>query len=445
VLPAPFTIAVVLTVVTFVLGLTITEGSGQEAHILELMGYWETGLWNPPLLVFAMQMMLILVLGHTIALSPVFTKSIAFLLKLCTDTPRSAFVVSFFTIIVSFFNWGLALVFGAIFARKVGEHAAARSMKLNYGLIGAAGYSGLMMWHGGLSGSAPLKVAESGHLSSLMSTVSGFDITSLPDRIGLDQTVYTSSNLLLFAFLTLVIPSTLFLLGRRNTGSQVPVFASRESLEMPREVKGADRLDHAKWPGIIIGGLLLLYLAYRIFKVPEGSGFATPNNINLVLFAMTLLFHGSFRNFLNAVDEAVGGASGILIQFPLYFGIMGIMSGSGMVEQMATSIASNASASTYPFFTFVSAGLVNVFVPSGGGQWAIQGPIIIQASEQLGLSLPNSIMAMAYGDQLTNMLQPFWALPLLGITGLKPKDILPWSIVIMGIGFVVFGLTLLLF
>jgi len=87
---------------------------------------------------------------------------------------------------------------------------------------------------------------------------------------------------------------------------------------------------------------------------------------------------------------------------------------------------------------------VNIFVPSGGGQWAIQGPIIIQATQELGLSLPKNIMAMAYGDQLTNMLQPFWALPLLGITGLKPKDILPWSVIIMGVGFLVFSIALLL-
>lgn len=447
VLPAPFTIAVILTVLTFILALVFTEGSGKQLHILELMRHWEEGLWNPPLLVFAVQMMLILVLGHAIALSPVFGRAISFLLRICTDTPRSAFVVSFATIIISFFNWGLALVFGAIFARKVGEHAVKENIKLNYGLIGAAGYSGLMMWHGGLSGSAPLKVAESGHLASIMEGVNDFNISTLPDRIGLDQTVYSGYNLILFLLLLILIPAVLYFLGKRNSGKEIPILRESAFIEEPAMSKpqGAERLDHARLLGFVIGGIILLYGIYKNANLPEGKGFATPNNINLVLFGVALMLHGSFRNFLSAIDNAISGASGILIQFPLYFGIMGIMKGSGLVELMATTIVSNATPSSYPFFTFISAGIVNVFVPSGGGQWAIQGPIIIQATETLGLSLPKNIMAMAYGDQLTNMLQPFWALPLLGITGLKPKDIIPWSVVIMGVGFLVFGLALLVF
>ena len=444
VLPAPFTIAVVLTVLTFILALIFTTPSGDQSHLLELADHWETGLWNGPLMVFAMQMMLILVLGHAIALSPVFSKGMDGLLRMCTDTARSAFIVAFATIIVSFFNWGLALVFGAIFARKVGEHAIRNNFKLNYGLIGAAGYSGLMMWHGGISGSAPLKVAESGHLASLMAGSTDFDLTKLPDSIGANETIYSSSNILLFAILLFLIPATLYLLGKRNAGTVAPVLQQSMETGYESPAEGAERLDRNPWLGVITGSLIVLYAIYKGLTMGQGSGFATPNNINLILLGLALLLHGSFNRFLHAIDSAIGGASGILIQFPLYFGIMGVMKGSGLVELMATTIVSNASASTYPFFTFISAGIVNVFVPSGGGQWAIQGPIIIQASEQLGLSLPNSIMAMAYGDQLTNMLQPFWALPLLGITGLKPKDILPWSITIMGVGFVVFGLALLL-
>ena len=93
---------------------------------------------------------------------------------------------------------------------------------------------------------------------------------------------------------------------------------------------------------------------------------------------------------------------------------------------------------TFPIFTFISAGLVNIFVPSGGGQWAVQGPIIVDAATQLGVSIPKSVMALAYGDQLTNMLQPFWALPLLGITGLKAKEILPYTLILLLAGIVIF-------
>ncbi len=146
-----------------------------------------------------------------------------------------------------------------------------------------------------------------------------------------------------------------------------------------------------------------------------------------------------------AVDEAIGGAAGILIQFPLYFGIMGIMKGSGMVEAMSHFFISISNEVTFPIFTFISAGIVNVFVPSGGGQWAVQGPIIIQTANEMGIPLSKCIMALAYGDQLTNMLQPFWALPLLGITGLKAKEILPYTLYLMLMGFVIYMAALLIF
>ena len=155
--------------------------------------------------------------------------------------------------------------------------------------------------------------------------------------------------------------------------------------------------------------------------------------------------HGNFYNFLKAIDKAINGASGILIQFPLYFGIMGIMNQSGMVQMMSDFFVNISNETTFPIFTFISAGIVNIFVPSGGGQWAVQGPIIIDAATQLGLSIPKNIMALAYGDQITNMLQPFWALPLLGITGLKAKEILPYTLILFFSGSIIFISGLLIF
>ena len=148
---------------------------------------------------------------------------------------------------------------------------------------------------------------------------------------------------------------------------------------------------------------------------------------------------------MKAIDKAIGGASGILIQFPLYFGIMGIMKSSGLVTDISAFFVEVSNDTTYPIFTFISAGLVNIFVPSGGGQWAVQGPIIVQAASDLGISLPKRSMALAYGDQLTNMLQPFWALPLLGITELKAKEILPYTIFLMLIGTLIYISGLLIF
>ena len=124
---------------------------------------------------------------------------------------------------------------------------------------------------------------------------------------------------------------------------------------------------------------------------------------------------------------------------------MGIMNHSGMIDIMSNFFVSISNETSFPIFTFISASIVNVFVPSGGGQWAVQGPIIIEAANQLNISIPKSVMALAYGDQLTNMLQPFWALPLLGITGLKAKEILPYTLILMISGGVIFITGLLIF
>ena len=197
----------------------------------------------------------------------------------------------------------------------------------------------------------------------------------------------------------------------------------------------------------IFGGAIIIYAFYKAIVIPDiiSLRVINPNYINLILLALGIILHGNFIRFLRAIDSAIVGASGILIQFPLYFGIMGIINQTGMALIMSEYFVSISNETTFPIYTFISAGIVNIFVPSGGGQWAIQGPIIIEAATQLGVSIPKSIMALVYGDQLTNMLQPFWALPLLGITGLKAKEILPYTFILFVAGFIIFVLGLLIF
>jgi short-chain fatty acids transporter len=163
------------------------------------------------------------------------------------------------------------------------------------------------------------------------------------------------------------------------------------------------------------------------------------------MLGLGIILHGNFKNFLKAVEEAIGGASGILIQFPLYFGIMGIMGSSGMINQISDFFVSVSTQTTLPIFTFFSAGLVNIFVPSGGGQWAVQGPLVLQSAVALNVPLSKAVMALSYGDQITNMLQPFWALPLLGITKLKAKEILPYTLLFMLVGSIIYIAGLLIF
>ncbi|MEM7187720.1 MAG: TIGR00366 family protein [Bacteroidota bacterium] len=443
-LPSPFAIAILLTLLTIVLAFFLTEGPSDENHLLAILSFWEHGVWSEGLLVFAYQMMLILVLGHILVLSKPMNYLIQGLTNYASNTRNAVVLVSVTTMLVSFFNWGLGLIFGAIMARKVAEAAQKRGFGINYPLVGASGYVGLMIWHGGISGSAPSKVSEAGHLAGFVGKMSDASMASqLPDLIPYSETIFSSFNLVIFGVLLLLIPGFLWLLARKapHTPTQLPIYEGPVAKAETRA--GAEKIDHSRFFGIAFGGIVLLAFGYQYFDNLSRL-IVTPNMLNFLMLGLALVLHGTFANFLSAVEEAIKGASGILIQFPLYFGIMGIMSESGMVSQISDFFVSIANETTLPIYTFFSAGLVNIFVPSGGGQWAIQGPIVIESAMKLGVSLPKAIMALAYGDQITNMLQPFWALPLLGITRLKAKEILPYTLLLMLLGVVVFIAGLLL-
>ncbi len=450
-LPSPFSIAIILTVLTFTIAFLATEGkSSGFGHVKELLGYWEKGLWDAPNLAFSVQMMLMLVLGHVLALTKPVDTFISHVTQYCNSTASSATIVTSLTVLVALFNWGLGLIFGAILARKVGEHAARKRIPLNYPLIGAAGYSGLMVWHGGISGSAPIKAAENEHVRSLMGGVFNPDqLELLPSSYSFSETIFGSMNLVVMVLLMVLLPFFMYWLGKRsNKVTSLPEIEKFDSSDSESEgLKGAERLDVSRWFALLIGGLIAAYsISTAIDLFPsKGFGFINPNYINLLLLGLGLLLHSSVQSFLKSIDQAIGGSAGILIQFPLYFGILGIMKHSGLVEQMSDFFAQNSTATSFPILTFFSSGLVNIFVPSGGGQWLIQGPVIVKAAMELGVSVPKAIMALSYGDQITNMLQPFWALPLLGITGLKARQILPYTFALMLVGSFIFIAALLIF
>ena len=436
--PSPLAIALGLTAVTAVAACVV------GADVETVATSWRDGLWNQPLLVFAFQAAFMLVLGHALALSPAVDRGVQRAVNLAgTTNARAAAVVVVVACVAGWINWGLGLIVGAVLARKVGERAAEQGLPLHYGLIGAAGYSGLMVWHGGLSGSAPIKVAEAGHLADL-AAIANIDPGRLPDTLPLGLTVFSAQNLLTTAALIAAVAATAVFFGRRldrqsGTGPALPppvAPATRERIAPVLRVLPA------------LFGTILLALAVRAAALhPDAArlGFIDPDWTNQTLLGLAFLLHGSLKRFLASIDAAIGGTSGILIQFPLYFGIMGIMSGTGLVESLSMAMVRLSTPGTFELWTLLSAGIVNVFVPSGGGQWAVQGPLLISAALDLGVPLDRTVLAMAYGDELTNMLQPFWALPLLGITGLAAKDILPYTLRFMAAGAATCVLLTLLF
>ena len=448
-LPSPFSIALLLTFFTIFLALiwpshSLSENQNWLDKFVNILNSWNNGLWNVKGLAFAIQMMLMLLLGHVLALSSPVNAAINQLIPFCSNNARSAFIITFFTLIVSWFNWGLGLVFGAIFCKKIMDYAAKSSIGINHGLIGACGYSGLMIWHGGISGSSLLKISERGHLTDLAPESVK---SNVPELIDFSKTVFSNMNIVVTCSLLVALPITMYVLGKKTKVVVPNVKKLTEKEHQKSSLVGFEKFDHSKFVGLVVGFFILLFCGYLAISHPYTSSFQfiNPNYLNITLIGLALVFHGKIYAFLKAIEKAIGGTAGILIQFPLYFGIMGIVSETGIISDLAAYFQSISTNYTYPIFTFISAGMVNFFVPSGGGQWYIQGPLIIQSAVEMGVPLNKSIMAMAYGDQLTNMMQPFWALPLLGITGLKAKDIIPYTLIMMVVGFVIFFLGLTVF
>jgi len=196
---------------------------------------------------------------------------------------------------------------------------------------------------------------------------------------------------------------------------------------LPPSATPAERMEASPILMYLVGGAGLIWLA----QYAASLGGLNLNVVNFLFLFVGIVLHGSARSLLGALDEAVRGGAGIVLQFPFYAGIMAIMTNSGLAATMSEWFVSISTAQTLPFWSFISAGIVNIFVPSGGGQWAVQAPIMLPAAQALNADMTKVVMAVAWGDAWTNMLQPFWALPMLGIAGLKPRDIMGFCVVVL--------------
>lgn len=403
-LPSAFVLAVILTAIVVVLGMTVT---GQSP--IEMAGFWGDGFSK--LFTFGMQMVLVLMTGYVLALTPAVQSMLTSLTK-CASTPRQAIVL---TIIVSFIcyylNWGFGMVVGAILAREMGRRVA-----IHFPLIVAAAYGGELVR--GPSSSIPLVIATPDHF---MEKTIGI--------VPVSETLYSSWNialtlgllvLLIAYFMLLKQPKEIIRLEVKDDDDLAPVLIDKAN-QTP-----SDRIENSRLPTLFLGLLAAVYLV----NVVVDQGFnINLNTVILFFLALGLILHRSPAAYLKATEKAVSAASGIIVQFPLYAGIAGMMTNSGLVTQFSEAIISVASPGTFPLLTFLSAGVVNFFIPSGGGQWAIQGPIMMEAAAAIGADPAQTIMAFTWGDGWTNQIQPFWALPLLGVAGLSARDIMGYLLI----------------
>lgn len=424
-MPDPLLFAYILTILAAIAAIVFMRTPPQD-----LVVFWGDSIWN--LLAFSMQMVLIVISGFVLSTTPVFSRILNGISSMATTPASAILLVCLGTLTASWLNWGLGLIVGAILARRI----AVKVQNVDYRLLVASAYSGWIVFHGGLSGSIPLLIATPGHF--------------LEGNIGIistSQTIFTAFNLFIVVALFIAVPVVNLLMLR---GIDEPVLVDAEKLRKEDEIKVVDRANHtladkienSRILSLIIGGAALYYVLSSLLTGRAGLNI---NSINLLFLAAGIILHGSPRQFLDALNEGVKHVGAIVIQFPFYAGIMGIMSMSGLSGALSDFFISVSTATTLPIWSFLSAGMLNLFIPSGGGQWAVQGPIMMEAAQQIGADLPRVAMAVAWGDAWTNLIQPFWALPILAIAGLKARDIMGFCMMHTLVSAIIIMTGLLLF
>jgi short-chain fatty acids transporter len=424
-LPSPFVLALLLSMITFVAGWLFTE-----AGFMDMTKYFGDGMYS--LLAFTMQMVLVLVTGHVLASSDFVVKILEKLAKLPKNKVQAVMFTAFVSYICSYINWGFGLIAGALIAKEIAT--VNYGSKIHYPLIIAAAYSGNIAR--GPSSSIPLAIATKGHIVE--------DVVGI---IPVSDTLFSSWNIIITVLLLITIPFLFKAMTPADEDSIEILIDKTENKTVKKEVNKKDRtlsekLDNSRIISLAIGGIGLVYLISYFIK---SASFDLNLNIVIMIFLVLGIFaQKTPGNYSSAVQNAIKTAGGITLQFMFYAGIMGMMKGSGLTVMLSEWFVSISTVKTFPLLTFWSAGIVNIFVPSGGGQWAVQGPIAMTAGAALGVDPARVNMALAWGDSWTNQIQPFWALPALAIAGLDVKDIMGYCAMVLIMSGVIISLGFLL-
>jgi short-chain fatty acids transporter len=424
-MPSPFLFAIILTYVVFVAGLVWT-GSGPG----ELVQYWYDGFWA--FLTFAMQMVLILMTGFAIAYHPRVNDVIQRLTELPSNGKQAAALVGVVAMCLAWVHWGFSLILGAIFAREMGRTARENGMEVHYPLLATAGYMGLgLTWHWGLSASAPLQVATEGNAFIEMGVIDGVVPTS--------ATIFSTYAIVIFVLSVLFGGAMLYLLAPSPGRSKgIEEYVDPENLDAEEDepadtsvgdLMPSELIDNSR----VLGGVIALtgvgMFAYQFAQF--GLDALSLNVVNWGFLFIGLLLYTNPSAYRDKFGEAASAAAGIILLFPFFAGIQGIMSGSGLAELLANQLVAVASPATFPVVAWLTGATVNLFVPSGGGEWIVVGPSILQAASDLGVPAGKATIAYAVGDAHTNLLNPFWALPLLAITNIKAREMFGYAVAML--------------
>ena len=419
--PNPFILSIIVTGILFIIELFISDNS-----IINTIYFWGNGFWA--LIPFTLQMIMILIVGYVVAISPPIQKLLQLIAKTAKTPTQATIIVALSSTIGCFFNWGLGLIFGSMICKYIIKYVPTA----NYRLLVASAYSGFLVWHGGLSGSIPLTIATPGNFSENL----------IGRIIPIQETIFSLFNITALIGILIIILITSWWLSKQKDIKPIKIKTKIKRKEHHKILSPAEKLE-TNWIIPII--IFVLATSYILIIILNKEFFLNLNTINFIFLFLGILLHKNIKSFVAAISEASKVISPIILQFPFYAGIMAIIMSSNLATQMSEMFIEISNEKTLPLLTFYSAGLINLFIPSGGGQWAVQAPIILTAAKELNVNLALISMSVAWGDAWTNMLQPFWALPLLAVCKLKLKDIIGYCLIFLLISGFFLSTLLLIF
>ena len=429
--PDAFIFVIVLSVLTFILALVSTDST-----TVQTLEAWGNGL--PKLFTFTAQISIIMITAHALA----HTNPIEIILSKIGSYPNSSIqayaLVTFISGIASLFAWSFGLIVGGIISKFVAIGCTKKRIRVHYPLLVACAYSGYVIWHMGYSSSAALFVSSDGH--SLIEEIGIIPVT---------ETIFTSFNVTL-ALITLLIITIVNPLMRPTISSEIKeidpnIFRFDSKNNGTDDLTSKNRnfaqiIENNRIISVFIGFCLLFFILYEFYQ----KGFSLDLNlVSWTFLGLGLVLSNSPIHYVKLINKAAITVGPIILQYPFYAGIMGIMADTGLINVLALKISEIASSETLGFYSFLSGGLVNMFIPSGGGQWAVQGPVMIEAAKNLNVEPYVIVLGVAYGDQWTNMIQPFWTIPLLAIAGLHMRQIMGYTFVIFLITGILYGSAML--
>jgi short-chain fatty acids transporter len=428
-LPDPFVFAILLSLITAGLALAVAP-QGAPGVVL---GAWYDGLFK--IFPFAFQMVLVLVTGYALSTSRPVARGLAALAGLPRGPAQAVALAMVVSMLATLLNWGFGLVAAALFAREI-----AKRQRLDFAWLMAAAYAGFLMFPPGLSSSIALAEATPGSALNITQKVTG-------QIVPLSHTLLTGFNIAPVLLLFLVLPP-LFMRLSPAARDVVPADAARLAQEDAPAAAGAraaglaGMLDRAWVLNLCVAGAAAAYFARALWL---GRFSLDINGLILIFLALGLLLHWRPVSYAAAIENAARVTGPLLLQYPLYGGIMGMMTATGLAGVIAKLFIAVSSPHTLPFWGFVSSIVISLFVPSGGGHWAVQGPFIVPAAASLHVDQGLAAMSVAYGEGVANMIQPFWALPLLAIAGIGMRRVMGFSVVSFFVSLVVFGGAMLVF